>query len=83
MPTPAKEAIVAQLTERMRRMRAAVLLQTQGLTVAEMAELRRRLSANGIDLQVAKNTLLRIAAEAAAVNGLEPLLHGQTTIAVG
>jgi large subunit ribosomal protein L10 len=83
MPTEAKAVLIAGLTERLRRMRAAVLLQTQGLTVAELTDLRRRLSANGIDLQVAKNTLLRIASEQAQVENLEPVLHGQTTIALG
>jgi large subunit ribosomal protein L10 len=83
MPTEAKAAIIEELTERLRRMRAAVLLQTQGMSVAEITDLRRRLSTNGIDLQVAKNTLLRIASERANLDNLEPLLRGQTTIALG
>lgn len=83
MPTEAKAAVIEQMTERLGRMRAAVLLQTQGLTVAEMAELRRRLSAAGIELHVVKNTLLRIASEQAHLDNLEPLLHGQTAIALG
>ncbi|HEY7778742.1 MAG TPA: 50S ribosomal protein L10 [Ktedonobacterales bacterium] len=83
MPTEAKATIIEGLAERLRRMRAAVLLQTQGMTVAEITDLRRRLSNNGIDLQVAKNTLLRIASERAHLENLEPLLHGQTTIALG
>ncbi len=83
MPTEAKAGIIQQLVERLRRMRTAVLLQTQGLTVAEMTDLRRRLSSSGIDLQVAKNTLLRIASEQAELETIEPALHGQTTIAVG
>jgi large subunit ribosomal protein L10 len=83
MPTQAKAGIIQQLVERLRRMRAAVLLQTQGMTVAEMTDLRRKLSNSGIDLQVAKNTLLRIASEQAELDNFEPILHGQTTIALG
>jgi large subunit ribosomal protein L10 len=83
MPTEAKATVIQKLVERLRRMRAAVLLQTQGLTVAEMTDLRRKLSSNGIDLQVTKNTLLRIASEQAQLDNLESTLHGQTTIAVG
>lgn len=83
MPTEAKAAVIEQLSERLRRMRAAVLLQTQGLTVAEISELRRRLSRVGVDLQVAKNTLLRIASERVSLDNIEELLHGQTTIAIG
>lgn len=83
MPTEAKAVAIEQLTSLLERMRAAVLLQTQGLTVAEMAELRRRLSGAGIELHVAKNTLLRIASERAQLENLEPVLHGQTAIALG
>ncbi len=83
MPTQAKAGIIQQLVERLRRMRAAVLLQTQGMTVAEMTDLRRKLSNNGIDLQVTKNTLLRIASEQAELEKFETVLHGQTTIAMG
>jgi large subunit ribosomal protein L10 len=83
MPTEAKAAMITDLTERLRRMRAAVLMQTQGLTVAEMSDFRRRLSAVGIEVHVAKNTLLRIASEQVGLADLEPILHGQTTIAIG
>jgi large subunit ribosomal protein L10 len=83
MPTEAKAAVITDLTERLRRMRAAVLMQTQGLTVAEMTDFRRRLAAAGIEVYVAKNTLLRIASEQAALANLEAILHGQTTIAIG
>lgn len=83
MPTEAKAAVISDLIDRLRRMHAAVLMQTQGLTVAEMSDFRRRLSAAGIEVHVAKNTLLRIASEQAELANLEPILHGQTTIAIG
>ncbi len=83
MPTEAKAGIIEKLAERLKRMRAAVLVQTQGLTVAEMTAFRNKMRASGIDVEVAKNTLLRIASEQAQLGNLEPVLHGQTTIAVG
>ena len=83
MPTEAKAGIIEKLTARLKRMRAAVLVQTQGLTVAEMTAFRTKMRASGIDVEVAKNTLLRIASEQAQLGNLEPVLHGQTTIAVG
>lgn len=83
MPTEAKAGIIAKLTERLKRMRAAVLVQTQGLIVAEMSAFRGKMRANGIDVEVTKNTLLRIASEQAQLENLESVLHGQTTIAVG
>lgn len=82
MPTQAKAALIDELTEKLKRTKSAVLLQTEGLTVAEIGELRRRLSANGVELHVVKNTLLRIASERAEYKDLSSILNGQTTIAI-
>jgi large subunit ribosomal protein L10 len=82
MPTQAKAALIDELTEKLQRTRSAVLLQTEGLTVAEISELRRRLNANGVELHVVKNTLLRIASERAQFKDLSSILNGQTSIAI-
>lgn len=82
MPTPAKAAIIEEMTEKLKRSRSAVLLQTEGLTVAEMQELRRRLRAARIELIVIKNTLLRIASERASFKDLSSFLNGPTSIAL-
>jgi large subunit ribosomal protein L10 len=82
MPTEAKAAVIDEMTEKLKRARSAVLLQTEGLTVAEISELRRRLSAQKIELHVIKNTLLRIASERADYKDLSNILQGQTTIAL-
>lgn len=83
MPTPAKAAIIEEMTDKLKRAKSAVLLQTEGLTVAEISELRRRLGAQNIELHVVKNTLLRIASEQAQYQDLSKILNGQTTIALG
>lgn len=82
MPTQAKAALIDELTEKLQRVKSAVLLQTEGLTVAEIAEMRRRLSAVGVELHVVKNTLLRIASERAEYKDISSILNGQTTIAI-
>jgi large subunit ribosomal protein L10 len=82
MPTVAKAAAIDELTEKLQRARAAVLLQTEGLTVSEMTELRRRMSSSNVELHVVKNTLLRIASERASYKDISKLLSGQTTIAM-
>ncbi|MGO8950730.1 MAG: 50S ribosomal protein L10 [Ktedonobacterales bacterium] len=81
MPTPAKAAMIDEMTEKLKASRAAVLLQTEGLTVAEMQELRQRLRAAKVELYVVKNTLLRIASERAAYQDLSSVLNGPTSIA--
>ena len=82
MPTEAKSAVIDEMQEKLERARGAVLLTTQGLTVAEVTELRRKLRAAGLELHVIKNTLLRIASERAHYQDLSELLHGQTAIAL-
>lgn len=82
MPTEAKSAVIDEMTDKLERARGAVLLTTQGLTVSEVTELRRKLRAAGLELHVIKNTLLRIASERAHYKDLSELLHGQTAIAL-
>jgi large subunit ribosomal protein L10 len=83
MPTAEKARLIEEMTERLNRASAAVLLQTEGLTVAETQDLRRKLRAQGIELYVIKNTLLRKASEAANYQDISALLNGQTAIALG
>ncbi|HVC82091.1 MAG TPA: 50S ribosomal protein L10 [Chloroflexota bacterium] len=83
MPTAAKIATVAELTDKLQRSNATVLLHYRELKVSEISELRRKLRANGmnIELRVAKNTLLRIAARNAGKPDLDDLFSGPTAIA--
>lgn len=84
MPTEAKAEIIEQLTDKLGRATVAVLMQTQGLKVKEMNDLRGKMRAAKIDLQVAKNTLLRIASERNNMSNLDTsIFNGQTTIALG
>ncbi len=83
MPTAVKAQLIDEMTEKLGRASAAVLLQTEGLTVAEAQDLRRKLRAQGIELHVIKNTLLRKASEAANYQDISALLSGQTAIAIG
>ena len=84
MPTEAKAKTIDELTEKLGRATIAILVQTQGLTVKDMNELRTKLRDAKIDLQVAKNTLLRIAAERNNMTNVDKIIfNGQTTVAFG
>jgi large subunit ribosomal protein L10 len=83
MPTQAKAQEIDELVAQLERLRAAVLMRTEGLTVAEITDLRRKLGAQNVELHVVKNTLLRIAAERAGYQDISEYLQGQTTIAMG
>lgn len=56
-----KETIVAELKESLSEAQLAVVLDYQGLTVAEITELRNILRPTGSTCKVTKNTLMRLA----------------------
>src|SRR5438552_14713387 len=62
MPTDAKRTAIAALTELLRSSSALAVADYRGLKVSEMSSVRRSLRANGVQLHVAKNRLLKIAA---------------------
>ena len=75
-----KAAAVAELTEAFRGSSAAVLTEYRGLTVAQLKQLRRALGENAT-YAVVKNTLTRIAAREAGVDGFDAMLGGPSAIA--
>jgi large subunit ribosomal protein L10 len=56
-----KREIVAELKERLSASQMAVVIDYQGLSVAEMTDLRNRLRSSGASCKVTKNTFMRIA----------------------
>jgi large subunit ribosomal protein L10 len=84
MPTQAKAEKIEELTEKLGRATVAILVQTQGLKVKDMNDLRSKMRAAKIEFQIAKNTLLRIATERNnMVNVDKNIFNGQTAVAFG
>ena len=81
MPTDAKRQAVTDLAELLRGSSALAVADYRGLTVSEMHTVRRSLRANGVSLKIAKNRLLKIAADEAGLAELKPMLEGPTAIA--
>lgn len=75
-----KATAVADITEQFKEATAAVVTEYRGLTVANLAALRRSLGAD-TTYSVAKNTLVKRAASDAGVAGLDELFAGPTAIA--
>jgi len=83
MPTQAKAEKIDKLTEKLGRATVAILVQTQGLNVKDMTELRNKMRAAKLEFQIAKNTLLRIASERNNMTELDQsIFKGQTAIAL-
>ncbi|HEX5267539.1 MAG TPA: 50S ribosomal protein L10, partial [Acidimicrobiales bacterium] len=80
-PRPEKVAVVAEVRERLGSAAGALLTEYRGLTVSEMARLRRSLREAGGEYKVYKNTLVRFAVRDLGLDELEELLSGPTAIA--
>jgi large subunit ribosomal protein L10 len=75
-----KQAAVAEIVDSFNDAAGAVLTEYRGLTVKELQDLRRSLGANA-NYAVVKNTLAKLAAKEAGIDGFDDLLNGPTAIA--
>ena len=73
-PRPEKIAVIDEVRERLEGSSASVVTEYRGLTVAEMADLRKNLRAVGGDYKVFKNTLVRRALQGTANESLAEFL---------
>lgn len=75
-----KSATVAELADELRGSTAVVLTEYRGLSVKELTELRRSLGGSA-SYAVVKNTLTKIAAKEAGIEGIDEHLVGPSAIA--
>ena len=75
-----KQAAVAEIVDSFNDAAGAVLTEYRGLTVKQLQELRRSLGENA-NYAVVKNTLAKLAAKDAGIEGFDDLLSGPTAIA--
>jgi len=84
MPTAEKAQKIEELTEKLGRATVTILVQTQGLNVKDMTDLRNKMRAAKIEFKIAKNTFLRIATERNNMTQLDTnIFTGQTAVAFG
>lgn len=76
-----KQAFVASLAAVFADTSLVVVTRNGGMTVAEVSELRRRMTAAGATYKVAKNRLAALALEGTPFIGIKPLLKGPTAMA--
>ena len=82
MPNTKNINQVEQLTDKLAKAKAVYFTEYHGLNVEDITELRREFSKNDIEFKVAKNTLIKLAAENNKLDGLSPYLNGSTAIAI-
>ena len=80
--TPEKEALVSEIQAKLSGSKGVVLTSYRGLNVAMDTKLRRKFREAGVEYRVIKNTMTRIAANQAGIQGLAQFLEGPTAIAM-
>ncbi|KHE71421.1 50S ribosomal protein L10 [Halobacillus sp. BBL2006] len=76
-----KQQVVAELAEKFRNSKSAVVVDYRGLDVAEVTELRSQLREAGVEFKVHKNTMIRRATEEVELTELHEVLQGPTALA--
>lgn len=79
-PRAEKVAVVDEVRQHFDEADAAILTEYRGLTVQDLATLRRSLRSNGGEYKIFKNTLVRLAAKQSGLEALDELLTGPTAI---
>jgi large subunit ribosomal protein L10 len=79
-PRPEKVAAVQETLAKMSGAHAVFVAEYRGLSVGNMAELRRSVADAGGETKVVKNTLAALAAREAGLEALVPLLVGPTAL---
>jgi len=78
MPTPQKEAVLKDTAERIADVRGIYLADFTGMTVESLSLLRKKCREQGVQFRVIKNTLLKRAFHARAIQELDEHLVGPT-----
>ena len=74
-----KQAIVAQLKDKVANSVSGVVVDYKGITAEADTKLRKELREAGVEYTVVKNTLLKRAIEGTEIEGMSEVLEGTTS----
>ena len=77
----AKQAVVTEISDKIKNSQSTVVCEYRGLSVAEVTELRRNLRAEDVDFKVYKNTLFERACDESGFEDLKDSLVGPNAFA--
>ena len=77
----AKQAVVAELAERLKNSVMGVVVNYKGINVEDDTKLRRELRENNVKYTVVKNTLLKRANDEVGLSEIDSVLEGTTALA--
>lgn len=76
MPTPQKEQIVQEMTEKFSSASSIFLVDFTGMDVNTTTELRKNLKEAKVEYRIVKNTLAKLSFHNAGIDGLDEFLKG-------
>ncbi|WP_221032142.1 50S ribosomal protein L10 [Actomonas aquatica] len=79
----AKKYLIDEVETHLKKSDWVILADYSGITVEETAELREKLSADGAEFHVVKNSSFRVAAKSLGLPEVDDVLSGPTAIIVG
>ena len=82
MPSTLNKEQVIELTEKLKKAKAIYFTDYSGLDVRSITKLRKEFFDQEVEFLVAKNTLIKLAAENNKITGLEEFLSGPTALAI-
>lgn len=82
MPSTLNKEQVIELTEKLKKAKAVYFTDYLGLDVSSITKLRKEFFDQEVEFLVAKNTLIKLAAENNKIAGLEEFLSGPTALAI-
>ncbi len=82
MPNKKNIEQVKELTERISRAKAVYVTEFHGLNVSEITKLRNEFFKADVEFKVAKNSLIKLAANNNDINVLDEFLSGSTALAI-
>ena len=82
MPNSKNIEQVKELSDSFSRAKAVYFTEYHGLNVGDLTRLRSEFFKADVEYKVAKNTLIKLAAEENKISGLEELLKGSTALAI-
>ncbi len=82
MPTPQKEKIVEEMTEKFGKASSIFLADFTGMDVNTTTEMRKMFRQADVEYRVLKNTLAKLSFDKAGINGMEEFLKGVNAYAI-
>ncbi len=76
-----KQALVTEISDKIKASQSTVVCEYRGLSVAEVTELRRNLRSEGVDFKVYKNTMVERACDECGYDDLKDALNGPNAFA--